>query len=214
MERMDFSQLTSVEIESILKQKQKEEKEAQKKKRASYEFERDCLVKELYQGAVKLNAEMQQFKHFCMKQIESFKDIAESYGDIRKDSKGGFSLRSTCQKYMVRYDRNTKPEYDERASMAEALIKEFLETKVKKADLQTYRTIEALMSRNAKGDFKPAQIGSLLKIKDNYDDERWIKAMQLFEESFQIVEISYSVSFYEKDDTGKDQLISLNLVSL
>jgi hypothetical protein len=51
-------------------------------------------------------------------------------------------------------------------------------------------------------------------VKDNYDDPRWQKAIELFEESFRIREISYSVSFYRKDSMQKDQAIVLTFASI
>lgn len=211
----ELESLTVEELEKLLAEKKKEEKTDYLKKKAEYEKYRDNMVKSLTSEAEELNKKMQTFKDKVMKKMQGFKTKAEEYGDIRKHSQGGYSLRTTDQALKMAYERNSVPDYDERANMAEELLNEFLSDMVKKADHQAYNVIRTLMSRNKKGDFSPARINSLLAIKDNYKDERWKKAMQLFEESFSNRLISYSVSFYKKnEETGKDDHINLSFASL
>ena len=212
--KIDLSGLTSAELEAILVERKKEERIAKLKARESYEAGRDMLVEQLVARAKVLNDQMRDFKQYAIDQLEAFRETANDYGDIRKNSKGGFSLRHRHTGEMVSLDRNSIPEYDERASSAESLLKEFLEDKIKKRDLSTYRTIMALMQRNKQGDLTPSRIASLISVKDNYDDPRWQKAIELFEESFRIREISYSVSFYRKDSLQKDQAIVLTFASI
>jgi hypothetical protein len=212
--KIDLSQIPTADLEAYLAEKKKQERIEKLKARESYEAGRDVLVAQLVARAKVLNDQMRDFKQYAIDQLEAFRETANDYGDIRKNSKGGFSLRHRASGEMVSLDRNSVPEYDERAASAEELLKEFLEDKVKKRDLPTYRTIMALMERNKQGDLTPSRIGSLLKVKDNYDDARWIKAMELFEESFRIREISYSVSFFRKDSMQKDQAIVLTFASI
>ena len=212
--QIDLDSLTTDQLEAMLAEKKKEQKAQKLAARENYEKSRDTLVEQLVARAKVLNAQMQDFKQYAIDQLEAFRETANDYGDIRKNSKGGFSLRHRATSEMVSLDRNSIPEYDERAASAEGLLKEFLEDKVKKRDLPTYRTIMALMERNKQGDLTPSRIASLLKVKDNYDDPRWIKAMELFEESFRIREISYSVSFFRKDSMQKDQAIVLTFASI
>lgn len=202
------------ELEQALAEKKKEAALVKQQRRLEYEKSRDELVTELVARARVLNTQMKDYKAYCLKAMQDFKLKALEYGDIRANSKGGFSLRNSETGELASLDRNMINEYDERAAIAEDLIKEFLEDKIRKKDMQTYRTIRALVDRNKKGDFKPGQVASMLKIKDNYDDPRWIKAMELFEESYNTREISYSVSFYRKDTMGKDQSIILSFTGI
>ncbi|MDR2887684.1 MAG: DUF3164 family protein [Bacteroidales bacterium] len=210
----DISRLSVEELRKELERREAEAKEARLIARERYERERNALVTDLMADAVWLENKMKVFKSGALARLNGFRQLALEYGEIRSNSKGGFLLRHSETQEVVSLDRNTVPEYDERASLAEQLLKEFLEEKVKKRDKQTYRTISALMERNKKGDYTPSRIASLLKIRDNYDDEKWVKAMQLFEESFQVRDISYSVSFYRKDTMGKDQALCLTFASL
>lgn len=203
------------ELQDLLKKKNAQRREQLLLEKQTYEQERDQTVQAMVEEALELHKRMVAFKAKTTARLESFRKSAQKYGDIRSNSKGGFSLRHSGQRFRVSYDRNTKAEYDERAALAEELLKEFLEDQVKKKDLQTFRTINALMTRNKKtGDFNPTSINSLIAIEDNYQDERWRKAIKLFKESYQVVEVSMSVSFYQKDEAGKDQLIPLSLTSL
>ncbi len=211
---MDLSNITSAELEKLLAEKKKQEKEAYLAKKTDYESYRDSMVKQYTTEAECLNKKLAEFKGRVMNFMEEFGEKARQYGDVKGNSKGGYGLRDTNQNYYMVYEYNSRPEYDERVLLAETLIKEFLEEMVKKANIKTYNTINALMSRNNKGDFSPARISPLLKIKDNYDDPRWVRAMQLFEESSLIRSISNSVSFFKKDENGKDERISLSFPSI
>lgn len=211
---IDVSNLTTEQLQQLLEKKKKQEAEKERRKRQEYERERDHMVKNMVIEAQILHSIMDSFKHKCMRKLENFSEKAQEYGQIRKHSKGGFSLRTADGDMMVSYDRNTVPEYDERAHMAEDLLKEFLEDKVKKRDQKTFRTITALMSRNKEGRFFPSRINALLKIRDNYDDERWQRAMKLFEESYRNRLVSYTVTFYVKDHMEKDRSIPLTFASL
>lgn len=211
---MEATTMTTEQLKAELLKREKEERAAKQRQRDEYEKERNVMVSNMVKEAAELENMLLQFKKRCMHKIEEFRERANQYGDIRSHSKGGFRLRSSETQEVVSLDRNSVPDYDERANMAEDLIKDFLSDAIKKKDQQTFRTISALMERNKKGDFTPSRIASLMKVRDNYTDERWVKAMQLFEESFLVRDISYSVSFYRKDEMGKDTSICLSFASL
>ena len=212
---MNVEDLTEEELNELLDKKQAAKREENRLAKLSYEKSRDQLVSTLTEEAMRLHKQMASFKAKAVGQLNEFRDAAKKYGDIRSNSKGGFGLRNTKQDMRVVYERNTKSEYDERAALAETLLKEFLAEKIKKKDKQTYRTVTALLTRNKKtGDYNPTSINSLIAIEDNYNDERWVKAIKLFKESYNTVDVSMSVSFYTKDNTGKDELIPLTFASL
>lgn len=208
-------QLTDEELEELLRKRKEEKREKIRLARMSYEATRDNLVKDLAAKAQKLHEQMVALKNESIARLEEFRLTAQEYGDIRSNSKGGFSLRTSDQSLMISYDRNTRSEYDERANLAEELLKEFLEDKVKSRDKKAYRTIMSLLTSNAKtGQFNPTSVNSLLSIQDNYDDDRWKRAMKLFMESYSTLFISMSVSFYKKNSQDKDELIPLTFASL
>lgn len=206
--------LSVEELEKLLADKKKAQKEAQRKAREEYETRRDDLVNRVIEEAKELNRVMREFKDQTIKELDKFAKEAHKYGDIRSNSKGGFGLRSIDQSKKVVYRRNTKNEYDERAQMAEELIKEFLEDKVKKRFLADYKFMMSLLARNKQGEFEQVSINTIIKNEDNYDDPRWNKAIQLFKESYNNIFTKMSIEFFEKDKQQKDQPISLTFASL
>lgn len=214
MNTIDLSQISTEELEKILLKKQEEQKRKQQKAKEEYEFERDIIVNDLVEAAKLLQQHMITVKQAMMEKILYLKSKAEAYGGINKKSKGGFSVRNADNSMKVVYERNVKNEYDERAQVAEDLIKEFLSDTVKKRDKTSYELITGLLEENKKGDYSPALISKLLKFETTYDDERWKKACKLFKEAYNEVGVSYSVSLYEKNEFDKDELISLTFASL
>lgn len=214
-EKFSLDNLSVDELEKFLEQKRKEEKQEEANKRAKYEAQRNVLVINLVERAEKLHKEMAAFKRYALETLNQFSESAKKYGNVRSNSKGGFSLRNEPGDKKVMLERNVKSEWDERADIAEQLLRDFLEDMVKSKDQQTFRTIQALLTRNKiSGSFNPASINALLKIEDNYDDERWKKAMKLFKESYNNRLISMNVSFYRKDSQNKDVLIPLTFASI
>lgn len=214
MSKIDLLQMSTEQLEAALLEKKAKERQDALKKREEYEERRNALVFRRIKQARRLSLLLNEFKRETLEELEAFSKEANMYGDIRSNSKGGFGLRHSETGEKVSLDRNVVSEYDERAAMAETLIKEFLEDKVKKRDVPTFKTINALLSKNKSGDFTPSQVARLLSIRDNYTDERWVKAIKLFEESYQVREISYSVSFFEKDGMNKDTPILLSFAAI
>jgi hypothetical protein len=211
---IDVTKLSSAELKKLLAETEKNERLEREQKRKEYESKRNIKVDALVSNAQILSGRLAEFKKIAFDELESLKELANEYGDIRKGSKGGFSLRNEDGSLMVVLRRNVVSEYDERADLALGQIREFLDETIKKKDFQTYRTISVLLERNKAGDLNPSRVADLLKIKDNYEDERWKKAMELLVESYREREVSYNVEFYKKDEQGKDQMIVLNLSSI
>lgn len=211
---IDISKMSASEIEALLKEKQKQEKAESLKKREAYETMRDKKVNQMIKSAIDLQAHMLRFKQKCYDYFEEAKSDAAAYGDIRKNSKGGFSLRARDTGARAALVRNVKHSYDERADMALELVKEFLETTVKKRSLQDYKAISTLIQKNKQGDLEPSRVAALLAIKDNYDDDRWIKGMQLLQEAYYVRDISMNIEFSKPNKQGKDEAIILTFSSL
>ncbi len=210
----DLEKLSSKELEELLAEKRKKERMEYEARRLQYEKDRDELVKNLIAVAEQISKLIATFKIEAVNNLTKFKERALEYGDIRSNSKGGFSLRTSDGKMKVVFQRDTRSEYDERADLAEELLREFLGDMVKKRDQQAYEIITGLLQRGQKGDFNPAAISALIKMEDKYSDPRWLKAMKLFKESFNTRLIAYGVSFYKQDNLGKDKPIILSFSAL
>lgn len=212
--KKDISEMTSKELEQLLKDRKKKEAQEREKQRQKYEEERDKMVINFVNEALELHAKMASFKQRVITKLEEFRETAKEYGDVRSNSKGGFSLRRSDGEMVVVYERNVKSYYDERADMARDLIHDFLKDMVKSHDKNAYEFIQSLLVKNKQGDFHPSLIATLIKHEDRYSDDRWQKAIKLLKESLNQTDISMSVAFYVKDSQYKDSHISLSLPSI
>ncbi|WP_180327148.1 DUF3164 family protein [Labilibaculum manganireducens] len=207
--------LSEEDLQAELDRRQEAKKREAIKAKENYETDRDKLVGSMINQALYINSVMGAFKGEAISRLDDFYERAKAYGDIRSTSKGGFSLRTSDGKFKVSYDRNTMVEYDERADLAEQQLREFLQHMVKKRDEKAYEIITTLLERGKSGQFNPIAINQLIKMEDKFNDPRWVKAVQLFKESHAVHLISYSVSFYVKnEDSGKDELVRLSLPSI
>lgn len=211
---IDLSTLSAADLEAALKEKRDQERSEREAAKANYEANRHELVVRLCKRAAELSDQLREFKTMAVRELEAFRLIAAEYGDIRSNSKGGFSLRNANTNLKVSYERNVMSEYDERADMAEELLRNFLGDMVKKRESRAYEIITGLLERGKAGDFNPAAVAALLKMEDKYSDERWVKAMKLFKESYTTRMISMNVSFFEKNTMDKDVLIPLTFASI
>ncbi len=212
---VDFmNSLSEEQVEELLKKKTDKSKKDYEKRKQQYEKYRNEMVAEMVGQAKDLQTQMIADKNKWAVRMEAFAEKAKKYGDIRNTSKGGYSLRSADGTQRVVYRRNVKCEFDERITMAIENIKEFLEDKVKKKDIKYYKLISGLLQKNKAGDFTPALVLKLKEYENLFDDVRWRKGIELMQESYREVAVSYSLEFYEKDENDKDQQIILTLTSL
>ncbi len=214
-QNINLSELSSSELEKLLTEKRKEEARKRQEAKKRYENERDEMIVQLLASAGQLNLLLREFKTEVFGKIEQFKELAAKYGDVRKNSKGGFSIRTNDSKYKISYKRNKVNEFDERADMSLDLIKEFLESTVKKRDQSSYKIISKILARNKAGDLNVDRVLNLLDLRNDFNDQRWQKAMQLLEESYRDRPISFSIEFSVRNEkTGKDEPLSLNFTAV
>uniref|UniRef100_UPI003217A7D8 DUF3164 family protein n=1 Tax=uncultured Draconibacterium sp. TaxID=1573823 RepID=UPI003217A7D8 len=214
---MNLEGLTDEQIAAEFERRQLAKSEAENKaKQLRFEYERDRnkLVRKMVLAADKIYERMAAFKNLSVQQLEEFYDRAKQYGDVKNSSKGGFNLRSADGTMMVKLVRNTKSYYDERANTAADLVREFMTDMVKKRDQKTFTFIMALLERGKNNEFNPANIATIIKHKDDFNDPRWLRAIQLFQEAHNTVLVSMNVEFYRKDKADKDQPIVLTLASI
>lgn len=211
---MDLQNLTDEQLAAELAKREEKAKKERIAEKQAYEHDRNELVHFLSSNALNVHENMKAFKNIAVEEMEAFYKRAQKYGNVRSNSKGGFGLRSNDGNFRVVLERNTKVEYDERANIAEKLIREFLGDMVKKRDQQAYEIITTLLQRGKDGKFNPAAVAALLKWEDSYKDERWTRAMKLFKESHNIIVIGFNVSFSKKNSEDKDENIALTFSSI
>lgn len=201
------------QLEAALKKKKEAEKAAEGQKKADFEKRRQAYVDELTMQAEQLSKEIAFFHQHAKALLLTFREDSRQYaGMIRANSKGGYSIETPTAKAVLKFQN--KMGFDERATLAEELINDFLTSTVKKRDLAIYELLMDLLKRDAKGKLEPQRVMEIIKHEDRFEDERWTKAIKLLKESYQIQGSKYYMEFSVKDEDGKWQLLNLNFSAL
>jgi len=212
--QQDLSNLTTAELEELLKNKKKEEANALAKEKLAYEKKRDEVVSNVITTAKTLFRELSEFKAYCHIEMDNQALKLAEYGKIRSNSKGGFSVTNTEDTMRVTRRRDTEPVWDERSTKAVELIKDFLGDAIKKRDTKMYDILMSFLERNANGDLEYSRVMDLYRHEDKFDDPRWKEGLRLIKESFSNHLKGFGYEFKIKDETGKWQNLYLNFSSL
>jgi len=207
-------EMTSKEIEVLMKEKRAAEQKVYEKEKKDYEEKRDILVLEMVEKAQMINDAISAFKNSCHEHFIQHKEKLDEYGGIRSNSKGGFSLIHSSGNFKATRIRSTMPVWDERSEKAVELIGDFLRTTVKKRDAKVFEILIGFIQKNKDGDLEYARVMELFTYKDSFQDERWVKGLDLINESFSTILRGYGYEFSTKDKEGKWEKIDINFTSL
>lgn len=214
-ETKSSKELTTQELEALLKKRKAAEAKKLEKERAEYEANRDEKVFNMLNTARTLMKELGEFKQYCHIEMDKQSIKLAEYGKLRSNSKGGFMLKNGDDSLRVVRRRDTEPSWDERAVKGEALIKDFLSDCIKKRDAKLYEILIGFLERNANGDMEYSRVMDLYKHEDKYDDARWKEGLRLMKESFSNHFKAYGYEFKTRnEETGKWENILLNFSSL
>ncbi len=190
------------EIQELLREKQKAETEEKQQKRKNYEYAKEELINTLGGFAVTVCDQMRDLKYEAFMQLAKFRERMMEYGEIRgkENNKGSFEVKN--DHYKIKYSSQVNKCFDERAELAESKLKEFLSTFVKKKDRAAFDLVNALLERNATGDFDFDLINRLYKMRDRFDNPLWIEALDMFMESYSPYGTAQYIQFFIKDTTN------------
>lgn len=205
---------TIAELEAMLKQKKAAQTKALEKARSEYEKGRDEMVSKVLTTARVLFTELSEFKTFCHIEMDKQAVKLAEYGEIRSNSKGGFSVTNSDDSMKVTRKRDTEPAWDERAGKAVELIKDFLGDTIKKRDVQLYTILMGFLEKNKAGDLEYSDVMNLYKHENEFNDPRWKEGLKLIKESFSNHLKGYGYEFKVKGEDGKWQKLYLNFSSL
>lgn len=208
------SELSTKELEAILANKKALEKRKRENERKAYEKEKDETIESLFYEAVEIALTTARFKEKCHVVMQTQHDKLSTYGGIRSNSKGGFELSHSDGNKSIRRRRDTDPKWDERATKAVELIKDFLGDTVKKRDADLHDILMDFIERNEAGDLEFAKVMNLFKHQEKFNDPRWVNGLQLIKESYSQSFKAYSYEFKQKGRTGKMETLQLNFSSL
>lgn len=210
---METVNYTEEQLEQMLQAKKAEKQQQRQAERQAYEQKRDAFVKRVIGEAVSYHGLLKDFKADLIQSFEEFEKQLNEYGEIRKNSKGGFSITSSDGKHRVRRMRATAPEWDERSKKGEALIIEFLQEQI--TDTKIHKLVMSFLQRNEKGELEYSRVMNLLNMKADFDDPRWVEGLELMQESYNITLRAFQFEFQVKDDiSGKWQRLEMNFSSI
>jgi len=205
---------TVAELEEKLANAKKAEFKKQENEKKEYESKRDQKVAQGIATAKTLFKEMLEFKQWCHTEMDEQEKRLTEYGKIRKNSKGGFSVKNTQQNECITRMRATEPVWDERATKAVELIKDFLGDAIKKRDVDLYEILIGFLQKNKKGELEFSSVMELYKYENKYNDERWKEGLRLIKESYSNHLKGFGYEFKYRGEDGKWQNIILTFASI
>lgn len=205
MNTEELDNLTNEEFEDYLKRRNEKIAEERKKKRSEYEELKINTIAGLGMKAANLNNKLRDFKQEAFDEMQTLYKCLQEYSSRHADGKGNFTVDN--DKYKVSYKKQGKCSFDERAFQAEKHIKEFLDTRYS-ADNDTKDLIMQLLERK-NGDLDVNLVQKLYQMEDRFQDENWIRGIQLLKESYQYTHSKDYIKFEEKNDQGEWIPISL-----
>lgn len=214
LKSLSFDELTPEEFQLLADEKKKQQARARARAKEKYERQRNELIMELSIEAIELSDKLMKFKEKCMLKMSEMHENLKEYGDLRGNSKGGFSLISNDANFKIRFGLVNNPVWDERAQKAAELLHDFLGDTVKKRDKALHDIILTFLEKNKEGQFEYSRIQKLYQHEDKFTDERWREAIRLFKESFSTVFAKNRIEFYSAKGDNSYEPIPLNLSRL
>lgn len=209
---IDLSQLSTEEREALLKQAQELNRREREEKMKNYEALREDTIADLTARAKALNAQLAEFKQYAFENMHALRGLLKEYAERSENQadKKNFTVQTDTQKIeMQSADRGT---YDERAEQAEGFIFDFIRERYQ-GDEATKEFILSLLERK-QGEFDVKNINKLYKYENKFNDAKYTRACELFKESYALRYSKDYLRFYERDDNGKWQMITLHFAAV
>lgn len=202
------------ELEKILADRKSNEAAKRERERKAYESNRNSKIDIVIKQAMQYSSMLVAFKTGVSKIMNEQQELLNQYGAIPANSKGGFSVTTSCGTMRVTRTRTTKPVWDERSEKAVELIKQFLADTIKKKDIDTFEVLMSFIARDTEGNLEYDKVMTLLQHEDRYTDGRWKEGLTLIKESYRVDQTGFGYDFLKKDDQGKWQRIELSFPSI
>ncbi|NVF14985.1 DUF3164 family protein [Vreelandella maris] len=175
---------------------------------------RDELAIELVTKAKELNRQLAQFKAEAFGDIESFVQLsAEEYGVHVGGKKGNVSLLSFDGRYKIQRQIADNITFDERLEAAKALIDDCLKDWTDGARSEVKVIVQDAFRTDKQGNLRTGAVLALRR--HQFDDPRWLKAMDAIADAVQVTGSKSYVRIYERiGETERYQPISLNIAEV
>jgi hypothetical protein len=210
MTQTTADQLSTDQLEALLAQRKMQEAQERNKRRADYESLRETTVSGLIKEAKDLAHHLKDFKTFSFESMDALYELLKEYSNrhASDDAKGNFTIENATETQRICFAVQELGNFDERSKQAEKHIIDFV-TRQFSNDANTQELIMKLLERT-KGNLDIKLVQKLYSMEDKYDDASWKEGIRLLKESYQTHATKRYIRFYEKDENGEWQAISLS----
>ncbi|NHZ48622.1 DUF3164 family protein [Nitratidesulfovibrio liaohensis] len=174
---------------------------------------RNDLVLELVAEARAVQGKLADFKARAMGEVSAFVSLsAEQYGAKIGGNKGNVTLVSYDGRYKIQRSIAEHITFDERLQAAKSLIDDCLRewASTSRPELQTLVT--QAFDVDSEGRINTGAILALRRY--DFDDERWLQAMQAIGESIQVTGTKAYIRVYERNSAGGYDAIPLDIAAI
>lgn len=211
---INLEDLTAEQLEYLLAEKREAKRVEKLAKKDAYERDRHELVLALIYEAVDLHHELATFKKMAMEKLQAWLERMKDYGDGKEDQQN-FQLLSADGTLKVVFTTNVSKGFDERSVLGEEKLKDYLISKVKKRDKDSYKLIMSLLERNSvTGELDISNINRLYKMEEEINDTVFSESMTLFRESYVEQTSKNYARFFKKGENNQWQAIVLDFASV
>ena len=177
------------------------------------DMERSDLVIRLIDQAKQQQQSLRDFKALVFGDIAAFVQLsAEQYEVNIGGAKGNLTLFSFDGKYKVVRQCQDSIRFDERLQAAKALIDECIQSWSANSNDNLQALINDAFQVDKEGKISTGRVLGLRRL--NIDDAKWQQAMQAISDSIIVTDSKNYVRFYERDEDGKYQPISLDFANI
>lgn len=169
---------------------------------------RDQTVYCIAEKILNMRQEMIKVKADVIEDIDAFMEtMSEQYGVNLGGDKGNLTLSSYDGGIKIQYYNNEYITFNEGILIAKQLIDEYLTDATRNAPSSLKQIVESAFNmRQGKMDVK-----QILKLRSlNIDDSRWVKAMQIIDESKQVHSGRKSLRLYMRNRHDEFEVIPLD----
>ncbi|ALU41907.1 DUF3164 family protein [Pseudoalteromonas rubra] len=176
---------------------------------------KDEFVRKAVEKAKKQQAELAEFKQKQMEEADDFLELlAQEYDVNLGGKKGNITLRSFDHSLSVKIQVQERIELGPELQVAKQVIDECLNEWTEGGNQNIKAIVNKVFATDKQGTLNPQRILSLRRLEISDDTGKWQKAMDIIAESVTAIDSCRFIRFYEQDEQGADQAISLDIAKL
>lgn len=174
------------------------------------DLDRDSLVRELVNAALAQNELLADFKAFTLERLEEFlASSAKRYKVKLAGAKGNYTLQSFDGAFQIKVQRQPNITFNESLQIAKELVDQCISAWSEGSDPKIRALVNDAFAVDQESKVSVGKILGLRKL--DIQDAKWKKAMEAITSSIQISGSKDYIRFYQRDEQGAYQPISLDL---